>query len=139
MLEFTGNCAIKLYTYVTNIPVRIAEKRMQEETRQRELLNKKGQMIYGVLKEIAKSKEAQEALYFEQAKQRLADKEKGDIARFKTQREFLSKVTPIGNPELMELARCYAHCKMDDETSLQFRGESYLFKPLLNGVIIRID
>ena len=36
MLEFIGNCAIRSYTYVTNIPVRREEKRIQEEAKQRE-------------------------------------------------------------------------------------------------------
>ena len=41
--------------------------------------------------------------------------------------------------ELMNLAMSYSHCNMNDETTLAFRGELYLLKPLLSGIIMRID
>lgn len=123
MFTLVGNCIIDVCSYVTNIPIRIEEKRQQEEVKRLELMKINHQMIIPVLNELIRVRTVEDEIRYKLAEQSLVRDKEVKVQKFKDKR--------ING--LMQVAESYRHHNITDKTRIMFKGESYLLKPLLHG------
>lgn len=135
MLEFIGDCAIKICTYVANIPVRIREKQAEidriETVRLAQLENarRKREIEMNEIREQKRQiRRAEEAkLYLEAVVRKEADL-KVKLERFNERKAYAEL------QELRSLALSYRHNKIDENTTINFKGVSYNMQAILRNI-----